>query len=348
MRLIKLVNLVHQHRQSKDSTLGKTVHSREILPRQLGRTNTLPSILILNALQRHFQPVQLADNMTESNPSSLVSAHKSSDSGLQIHLHPLVLLTVSDLITRHILRQRTGPIVGALLGQHNGRDVTLEHAFECQVIGGEQGRVHLHQSLFQTRLMQYKDVHKGPALELVGWFTATPPTGPDTQHVPIHQQIIQNYNETAVLLAFHPSKVLAEAGQGGRLPFTIYESIYESTKGAGKSGRHDTDGDQSMDVDGQETPSDLKFRELTYSIETGEAEMIGVDFVARGGGNATNVDTSTKQKGKGQASQAPVTEGDSKVVNSQQEAKALNDASLLSPEDEERESSNQQWEAMLT
>ncbi|KAL8663684.1 MAG: hypothetical protein Q9202_003630 [Teloschistes flavicans] len=183
--------------------------------------------------------------------------------------------------------------------------------------------------------MQYKDVHKEPALELVGWFTATPPTGPDTQHVPIHQQIIQNYNETAVLLAFHPSEVHAEAGQGGRLPFTIYESIYESTKGAGKSGRHDTDGDQSMDVDGQETPSDLKFRELTYSIETGEAEMIGVDFVARGGGNATNVDTSTKQKGKGQASQAPVTEGDSKVVNSQQEAKALNDASLLSPEDEE-------------
>ncbi|KAI4192571.1 MAG: hypothetical protein LQ350_008618 [Teloschistes chrysophthalmus] len=63
--------------------------------------------------------------------------------------------------------------------------------------------------------------------------------------------------------------------------------------------------------------------------------MIGVDFVARGGGNATNVDTSTKQKGKGQASQAPVTEGDSKLANSQQEAKAMNDASLLSPEDDE-------------
>ncbi|KAL9589144.1 MAG: hypothetical protein Q9203_002071 [Teloschistes exilis] len=273
--------------------------------------------------------------MAASHPSSLVSDHNSSDSGLQIHLHPLVLLTVSDLITRHTLRQRKGPIVGALLGQHNGRDMTLEHAFECQVIDGDQGHVLLHQDWFQTRLMQYKDVHKEPALELVGWFTATPSTGPEIQHVPIHQQIIQNYNETAVLLAFHPSEALAEAGKGGKLPLTIYESIYESTRSNGKSRRNGTDADQSMDVDGQEAPLDLKFRELTYSIETGEAEMIGVDFVARGGGNATNVDTSTKQKGKGQASQAPVTEGDSKVANSQQEAKAMNDASLLSPEDEE-------------
>ncbi|KAL8627232.1 hypothetical protein Q9189_007053 [Teloschistes chrysophthalmus] len=282
--------------------------------------------------------------MAASHPSSLVSAHNSSDSGLQIHLHPLVLLTVSDLITRHILRQREGPIVGALLGQHNGRDMTLEHAFECQVIAGDPGHVLLHQDWFQTRLMQYKDVHKEPALELVGWFTATPSTGPEMQHVPIHRQIIQNYNETAVLLAFHPSEALAEAGKGGKLPLTIYESIYESTQSVGKSGRNDTDADQSMDVDGQEAPLDLKFRELTYSIETGEAEMIGVDFVARGGGNATNVDTSTKQKGKGQASQAPVTEGDSKLANSQQEAKAMNDASLLSPEDDERKSAKKQLE----
>ncbi|KAL8686935.1 MAG: hypothetical protein Q9218_006752 [Villophora microphyllina] len=272
--------------------------------------------------------------------SSLVSAHKSSDSGLQIHLHPLVLLTVSDFITRHTLRRQEGPIVGALLGQHNGREMTLEHAFECQVVGGDQGTVLLHEDWFQTRLQQYKDVHKEPALELVGWFTATPPTGPETQHVPIHQQIIHNYNETAVLLAFHPSDALAGAGPGGRLPLTIYESIYEGKQGAGKSGKEEADGDHAMDVDGQEGPLDLKFRELSYSIETGEAEMIGVDFVARGGGNATNVDTSTKQKDKGQASQAPVTESDSKVAGSQQEAKALNDSSLLSPEDEESGSMN--------
>ena len=259
-----------------------------------------------------------------ATPSSLVSTNKSSDSGLQVHLHPLVLLTVSDFITRHILRRREDPIVGALLGQHNGRDVTLEHAFECQVVQGEQGAVLLHQTWFQDRLQQYKDVHKAPALELVGWFTTAPATGPEIQHVPIHQQIL-DYNETPVLLAFHPSIVLGKTLVGGKLPLTIYESVYESGQGSGRKSVQE-EGDRSMDLDGQEGPLDLKFRELPYSVETGEAEMISVDFVARGGRNATNVNTAGKSE-KGQASQ--------KEVGSQQETKLVSDASLLSPEDEE-------------
>lgn len=44
-----------------------------------------------------------------------------------------------------------------------------------------------------------------------------------------------------------------------------------------------------MDIDGAAQSKTLKFKELAYSVETGEAEMIGVDFVARGGGNATAV-----------------------------------------------------------
>jgi COP9 signalosome complex subunit 6 len=44
-----------------------------------------------------------------------------------------------------------------------------------------------------------------------------------------------------------------------------------------------------MDIDGAKQAKSIKFKELVYSIETGEAEMISVDFVARGGGNATAV-----------------------------------------------------------
>ncbi|KAI4172373.1 MAG: hypothetical protein LQ343_003632 [Gyalolechia ehrenbergii] len=277
--------------------------------------------------------------MTETNHSSLLSNNKSSDSSLQIHLHPLVLLTVSDHITRHTLRRRQELIVGALLGQHNGRDITLEHAFECQVVRGEQGAVLLHQAWFEDRLQQFKDVHKDPALELVGWFTTAPATGPELQHVPIHQQILQEYNETAVLLAFHPTDVLAGATQGGKLPLTIYESVYEGAQGLGKAATYEADGDRSMEIDASENPLDLKFRELPYSVDTGEAEMIGVDFVARGGGNATHIDAPAKQKGK---------EKSSKDAKSQQETKTLNDASLLSPEDEEREWVTSEMENVLT
>lgn len=96
--------------------------------------------------------------MAEQQTNPLLSTQKSSDSGLQITLHPLVLLTISDYITRHTLRNQQGPIVGALLGQQNGREITIEHAFECLVESkGDQNSsmvVLLESEWFSTRLQQ--------------------------------------------------------------------------------------------------------------------------------------------------------------------------------------------------
>lgn len=86
-----------------------------------------------------------------SNP--LLSSQKSSDSGLQVALHPLVLLTISDYITRHTLRNQEGAVVGALLGQQNGREITIEHAFECLLVEVE-GETLLHKAWFEDRLQQ--------------------------------------------------------------------------------------------------------------------------------------------------------------------------------------------------
>jgi hypothetical protein len=79
---------------------------------------------------------------------------KPSDSNLTISLHPLVLLTVSDHITRHRVRGETGPIVGALLGQQNGRETTVEHAFPCKTITSPDGEIILDQSWFDDRWQQ--------------------------------------------------------------------------------------------------------------------------------------------------------------------------------------------------
>lgn len=261
--------------------------------------------------------------------NSLISTNKASDSGLRVLLHPLVLLTLSDYITRHALRRNSGPIVGALIGQQNGREISLEHAFEAQVLRGNNGDMILHEAWFGARLQQYKDVHKTPALELVGWFTTAPVSGPQIQHIPIHQQILHTYNESAVLLAFHPTNVLDGVTDGGKLPLTIYESVYESEK----SGE---DEDRAMRLDGPEVPLDFKFKELPYSVETGEAEMISVDFVARGGGNATAVDGAAKNEGKSQASQTSVASGSSKGQGTTKEVNGVDDSSMLSTEDEER------------
>ncbi len=89
--------------------------------------------------------------MAAAQENLLLSAQKS-DSGLHVALHPLVLLTISDYITRHTLRQQKGAIVGALLGQQNGLEITVEHAFECRMMG--EGSPSLDEEWFGARLQQ--------------------------------------------------------------------------------------------------------------------------------------------------------------------------------------------------
>lgn len=92
--------------------------------------------------------------METSSRNPLISSQKSS----QLHavLHPLVLLTISDYITRHTLRNQSVPILGALLGQQNGREITVEHAFDCHLIEApnEEGGYLLDNAKFTARLEQ--------------------------------------------------------------------------------------------------------------------------------------------------------------------------------------------------
>lgn len=113
-----------------------------------------------------------------------------------------------------------------------------------------------------------------------------------------------------MFLTFHPSQIQIGASNGSKLPLTVYESVYEGDNAAG--------GDKAMQVDNEEQSLSIRFRELPYSIETGEAEMIGVDTVARSARNAAS-DT-------GAASQQ---ETQTKGKKEQKDV-------MLSPEEEER------------
>ncbi|KAI1308166.1 COP9 signalosome-like protein subunit 6 [Xylaria venustula] len=225
--------------------------------------------------------------MESVTKNPLLSTQKASDSGLQAVLHPLVLLTISDYITRHTLREQPGLVVGALIGQQNGREVTIEHAFECATQNTD-GEVQLDASWFSQRLGQMKTIHSSPQLDLVGWYTLLPKSGPTPSILPIHNYILTEHNESSLLLGFHPEESVKHDA-GSRLPLTIYESNYEA-----EEQRSDQGEDREM-RDG-EPPLRLRFRELPYSVETGEAEMISMDFVARGAGNAAAVEPREQKK----------------------------------------------------
>jgi COP9 signalosome complex subunit 6 len=159
-----------------------------------------------------------------------------------------------------------------------------------------------------------KEVHKEPALDLVGWWTLMADTGPGLPQQDLHQQILSKYGEATILLGFHPTAAL-DGSSRGKLPLTIYEANYEADEAP--------DGEDKPMRDSEDTHLKLKYRELPYSIESGEAEMIGVDFVAKGSGNATAVKIKDEKprpgKGKGKENGAEKDEEPEHILSREDE-----------------------------
>jgi COP9 signalosome complex subunit 6 len=98
--------------------------------------------------------------MSGDEANSLISTLRTSESSPQVQLHPLVLLTISDYTTRHTLREQEGPIVGAILGQQHGREVSMEVAFECKVVQNEAQEIVLDELWFRDRLDECEQLPK--------------------------------------------------------------------------------------------------------------------------------------------------------------------------------------------
>lgn len=94
--------------------------------------------------------------MAENTGNPLISTSRASDTSPIVQLHPLVLLTISDCISRHTLRQQPGPVVGAILGAQNGQEVTMEVAFQAKLKSSDDGEVTLDDEWFSKRLEDCK------------------------------------------------------------------------------------------------------------------------------------------------------------------------------------------------
>lgn len=247
---------------------------------------------------------------------------KAPDAALSVQLHPLVLLTITDYITRHISRQQPQPIVGAVIGQQNGRTVTLEHAYEVKTDLHPQNSILINGEFFTDRLEQYKDVHKAPALDLQAVFMLGSVEGPEDEHARVVKQVQQLSGMDAVMLVLFHAEMVDQL-QGGKLPITLYESVLEQQDG-GEAGQQDT-----------------KFREQSFEVETGEAEMIAVDFVATGGGNATAVPKAAEQAQASSTAEASGSKtagekkGKGKGKSKEEDTDPDSATNVLSPEDEE-------------
>lgn len=85
-------------------------------------------------------------------------------------------------------------------------------------------------------------------------------------------------------------------------------------------GESAADGSKDMQIDGEERAINIRFRELPYSVETGEAEMIGVDTIAKGSGTASWTEPATQGllptgKNKKGSSQAELTQEEEECMS---------------------------------
>ncbi|KIY52799.1 hypothetical protein FISHEDRAFT_69607 [Fistulina hepatica ATCC 64428] len=106
-----------------------------------------------------------------------------------------------------------------------------------------------------------------PSLEFIGWYTVAPK--PTLRHVMLQEQFT-GYCSTPLLLLLQPGAVVTSSDVNAQsLPFRAYEP--------------------TMEIRDRVTRS--VFVEVAYSVETGEAERIAVDWTAKGGGSGTSLES---------------------------------------------------------
>uniref|UniRef100_A0A7R9VSN0 COP9 signalosome complex subunit 6 n=1 Tax=Chlamydomonas euryale TaxID=1486919 RepID=A0A7R9VSN0_9CHLO len=193
----------------------------------------------------------MSTSMVEDSAGTRIST-----SGLELKLHPLVLINVSDHHTRMAANtgQPSAKVFGALLGAHSGRTLDISNTFEIKVDAGPDGAPVIDQEFLKRRKEQYKQVF--PKLDTVGWYTTGDAiTNADATFNAGMMALNEELNDSPLLL------LLSTGVDATRkdLPVTLFETEMHVIEGR---------------------PTHV-FARSEYAVETSDAERIGVDQVAK-------------------------------------------------------------------
>jgi len=165
-----------------------------------------------------------------------------------------VIINISDHFTRAKVESTTTPpprVIGALLGTQNGRNIEISNSFEL-VYHTIQGAIVIDTDYLKSKQEQFKKVF--PTNDFLGWYSTG--NAVHQNDIAIHKQFLEA-NESPVFLIM--DVVAAHTSTTRDLPINIFESELHVV---------------------QDQPT-LLFVKVPYRIQTGEAERIGVDHVAR-------------------------------------------------------------------
>lgn len=181
---------------------------------------------------------------------------QEGDAALQISLHPLVVINMSDHFTRFRAQSQSGEahvprVFGAVLGEQSGRKVELGNSFEMKVTGGGTTALAIAIDYLKQRLEQYKKTF--PKYEMLGWYSTASALEPSD--LMLHTTLTEAISESLLYCTLDPQGLLTA---GKELPITIYES-------------------EVAIINEKPTP---RFVKAAYKVDSIESERIAVDHVA--------------------------------------------------------------------
>jgi len=186
----------------------------------------------------------------ETKQSGAVVEREGAGS-LTLHLHPLVIINISDHWTRTKVQtnQANPRVIGALVGTQTGRVIEIYNSYELPYTV-KDGQVQINLQFLQNKSEQFKKVFK--TYDFLGWYS----TGDKVNlaDMDVHKQFFESNESPLFLVLDTVASVTAK-----ELPISIYESELHVVK---------------------DSPT-LLFVKVPYKIETGDAERISVDHIAR-------------------------------------------------------------------
>src|ERR1700761_1284382 len=169
-----------------------------------------------------------------------------------------------------------------------------------------------HQSncTLEVSMLTSQDGETFPSLTLVGWYAFG--VIPTPWHARIQMQLRQEFECDSPIFLLYDWEQLNKNAVGGKLPFTLYESFSVQ----------DSSG---MEVDYGDESHTIKFRPITYSLETTDDEAIGLADVVHGATAAI----ATQQSSRPSQIEKDTEKSESKLDGN------IEETSFLSPEDED-------------
>ena len=171
---------------------------------------------------------------------------------LDVNVHPIVLMNISDHFTR--VKAQSGNarrVIGALLGTQSGRQINVLNSCELDYAQTAAGVV-IDSEFVERRLELFSQVF--PNFDFLGWYSTGDKRDEDIE---IHRKF-GKYNENPLYLVLHTN---AQRTVSEKLPMDLYESVIQVNQAA----------------------TTLQFKLVDYRIETTDSERISVDYVAKQG-----------------------------------------------------------------